>query len=291
MIWKCVMFFDGQSQGWSEELFHRDSQSSANLVAPAFEVQILKRCAFLGTPFRVMAYRISAYATNAGAIPVNRAHFFLRKDFPGGAGYNVGPAEPGNVGISAVMSDIANATSTRIVCGAPPDQTVTDGGRIDWAAGGVGGLFDAYLAGLGATTGPSPDWGWGAVGLPVAISLKDAAINTDTQGRLTIAPLVIPGSIVAGEYYPARISGVNKGKSAANGQLLIGANEGRTGLVSKETIAVIPVPGTGGQIKVYTQLRTYTQYGTGLKQGYSTKHRRGRPFGLSRGRQKARPRG
>jgi len=291
MIWRCSMYINGLVDGWTESVYHRDSQNNAAQVAGAFETIIAKRVRFLGAPYQVVAYKITSYSTNAGARPAIRSKYFVRKNFP--TPQNTFGAEPGNVGCEVVMQDQAFAVSTRLTFGAPPDECVNIGGQVNRAVvptgapANFGSMVDDYAAALASTTS-APDWGWAAVGTP-----QDRGITSFTplpSGQIAITldnPLIAP--IIVQAVYPARIRGVNRGKSNLNGPLLVSTTN-LTTIGSEEAIAVGP-SNVGGRIKVYPPVRTYTQYGPGgVLALQSVKHVRGRPFGISRGRRPVRPR-
>lgn len=290
MIWRCTMFINGSVDGWSESVYHRDSQANAAAVAGAFEFIINKRVRFLGAPYQVVAYKISAYSTNTGARPAQRSKYFVRKSFPSPA--NTFGAEPGNVGCEIIMVDQTLISSTRLTFGAPPDDCVNVGGRVDRAVVPVGApanfgqMVDDYVLALSSVT-TTPDWGWAAVGTPQDRDIT--AITALVSGQITIAlsaPLIPPITVL--QTYPARIRRVNRGKSNLNGPLLVSVSD-LSLLESLEAIALGP-SNVGGAIKVYPPVRTYTQYGSGTLALQTVKHVRGRPFGISRGRRPVRPR-
>ncbi len=291
MIWRCTMYINGSVDGWSESVYHQDSQNRAAAVAGAFEVIINKRVKFLGAPYRVVAYKITAYSTNAGERPSGRLRYFVRKNFP--SPLNSFGAEPGNVGCEIVMVDQTLALSTNLTFGAPPDDCIDTGGLVNravtplGAVANFGTMVDDYVNALASNVAPAPNWGWAAVGVPQDRDI--ATFTSDTQGRLSLTftvPFAAP--FVANQTYPARIRRVNKGKSNLNGPLLMTLLP--TGaLLSTEAIA-LGMANTGGSVKLYPPVRSYTQYGGGTLALQTTKHVRGRPFGISRGRRPVRPR-
>lgn len=291
MIWRCTMFINGSVDGWSESLYHLDSGNRAPAVAGAFESIISKRVRFLGAPYRVVAYRITAYSTNIGGRPSGRLKYFVRKLFP--TPINSFGAEPGNVGCEIGMVDQTLAVSTRLTFGAPPDDCVNTGGEVNraivpaGAPASFGTMVDDYVAALASNVAPAPNWGWAAVGVPQDRDV--GGFTWDTTGRLVIAPMApFVAPIVSGVTYPARIRGVNGRKSSLNGPLNVTVSD--TGaLVSTVAIGQV-LSHVGGSVKVYPPVRNYTQYGDGTLALQSVKHVRGRPFGISRGRAPVRPR-
>lgn len=291
MIWRCTMFINGSVDGWSESVYHQDSQNRAAAVAGAFETIIQKRARFLGAPYQVVAYKITAYSTNAGARPSGRLRYFVRKQFP--SPMNSFGAEPGNVGCEVVMTDQTLDLSTRLTFGAPPDDCVNTGGIVNraitpaGAPASFGTMVDDYVNALSSVVAPAPNWGWTAVGVPQDRDI--GAFTWDTTGRLVIAPTApFIAPILQGPIYPARIRGVNGRKSSLNGPLNVIISD--TGALVSTVAIGQTLSHVGGKVKVYVPVRSYTQYGSGVLALQSVKHVRGRPFGISRGRAPVRPR-
>lgn len=285
MIWRCTMYINGDVDGWSESVYHRDGQNRAAAVGPAFEQIIAKRVRFLGAPYKVVAYKISAYSTNAGARPAQPAKYFTRKQFPTPG--NSFSAEPGNVGCEINMVDQTLAISTRLTFGAPPDDCVNIGGRVDpavtplGAPANFGTMVADYVNLLSSNVPPVPDWGWSAVGSPQDRKIDLIVANLAGQIVLTPAAPNLVG-LTPGTVYPARIRRINNGKSNLNGPLNVIYNADNT-LLSSVGIA-LGASHIGGFVKVYVPVRQYNQYGGGDLALQSVKHVRGRPFGISRGR-------
>jgi hypothetical protein len=285
MIWRLTMYFSGNNQGWSEEVYHQDAQNSAISVSGYIEQMITKRVAFLPKPYLVHAYRVSAYTLNDGTAAPTGLHFFQRKQFKTSKSATTYLAEPANVALQMLMLNTDQTKSVLLYLGAPPDDAVSAGGVVDPSQANLGADWDNYIAFLTATN-LGINNGWAQVGTPVDAKVASYAFSAD--GLLIITTSAPHGIAVSTKKLPARIRRFNGGKSALNGQLLV-ESTGLSELTSVEKIAALAGQ-TGGFIKVYPQFRSYVQFSVGVKMLQTMKHRRGLPFGSIRGRRPARVR-
>ncbi len=295
MIWRLVYWVNGGTQGWSESTFWSDNQNNPSAFKNQVEALLAKRATMLGNPFQIVAYRVTAYSTNAGARPPGRLKFFKRGAWPNPVNALFG-AEPGNVGVALQMFDQTGGKTTQFTLGGPPDPALDVGGGVVLGQANFGVNADAFISQLTAAGGTGNDqWGWAQVGTPFTSDLA-SILNVSVTGIVTFATAdAIPGTFVHGVKYPGRIAGVNSGRSSFNGQLLVRVvtyTGGPAPVEAWQTVKPIAFAGApiGGHISVYPELRQFVRYNSGNVVLQSVKHRRGKPFGLSRGRKPARAR-
>lgn len=284
---KVTMFFVGRNQGWSEyhmlntqSTIPRDNQALVTALCQ-------KRAQFLGAPYSILGFRIAAYLNN-DTTRANRQSWLVLQNFVSGHPSTTGNAEPADVALLGVGVNNAFEGVSRFFMGAPPDAAVDNGGLVNPGAAGLGTDVGNYFAFLLNPGVQGASFGWGVSGTPADNQIK--AITQVADGRVSIqftAAVALPQ--VHSTFYPARIRQVNQGKSPLNGQCLVQVTA--TDTVTTKEIIGFSTDQTGGFCKIYPQLRQFAPYVALVFQNVVGNHRRGRPFGSSRGRAATRVRG
>jgi hypothetical protein len=277
------MGFAGNGQGWSETHMLSNTALKPGLLVPLMQQVCQKRANFLGSPYAITAFRISKYL-NDDDTRAQRSVAFVKQTFTAPAGGSTGEAEPADVALimRGETDQLPNTNQTWL--GAPPDEAVTNGGKVNTGRAQLGTNWNQYAALL-----ISNRFGWGIS--EVADDLNITGIVQDnTTGRPIIT--VAGNQWVApfpGPWYPARARRINGGRSPLNGQLIvqpIAANEVQT----REVIG-LGLLQSGGFLKVYINTRPFVPYTNLTLELEVGNHKRGRPFGSPRGRAPARVRG
>lgn len=275
MIFRFTVGFSGRSQGWSEIYYIDNAATSPRLLVSLFQAFAQKRADFLGSPYQIVFGRISQYSTAPG-IRAPRKSFPVKQVFSSSHPSLTRGAEPADVSLDALFSNGVASFGAIVKMGAPPDDAVDNGGIVDLGKANLGTDLDNFTAFVIAN-----GFGWNSVGGNYDNEIDSLTQTTD--GRVSIklkAPQSFPP--VATTWYPARIRGLNQGKSILNRQVLVTQTALDT-VETKERIA-FQLPQVGGAIKLYNQIGTFQAadaVDVALEVG---NHRRGRPFGTSPGR-------
>lgn len=280
MIYRVLFGFEGKGEGWTENHMLRSDVTLARNLRLMLQNVAQKRANFLGRPFTLNAVRCSAYLLNNG-LRAPKNHFFRRLNFTSQTPSVTGDAEPGNVClIHRGFTDlVGNQNSTFL--GAPPDEAVNFGGNVIFANAGLQSSLDAYEAALKGDG--TYAFGWGYSPEPEDYAITDVAQEPDGTVILTLGRnFVVPTP--TGPFYPARIRGLNNGKSPLNGQVLVRPiGPGLNTVQTKEQIAFV-LAQVNGHIKVYQPTRPFLPYTDFLTDFTTGEHKRGKPFGSPRGR-------
>jgi hypothetical protein len=286
-IFRITMGFTGNNQGWSEYHAANVSAATPRALIPLATALCQKRAQFLGAPYSIFGFRIQNYVGADGNL--SKGSWFQKGIFQTTHPSVTGAAEPGDVAAIGIGSNPANQFPARFFMGAPPDAAVDLGGQIQPGKGGFGtDCMQDYFNFLTAPVVQGAQFGWLVSGTPVDNEIVSITQNTD--GQLVIlftAAVGLPGKHSV--YYPARIRGVNNGRSPCNGQCLVTVTGANT-VTTKEVIA-FSANQVGGFCKIYQQQKSFAQYVNIDINFLVGNHRRGRPFDTSRGRAPARVRG
>lgn len=280
MIYRVVLGFEGKGEGWTENHELSSSITLARNLRAVVENVAQKRANFLGKPFSVNAIRISAYLNDDGTRAAKN-HFFRRLNFTSGNPTVTGDAEPGNVCLihRGFTTAVGNQNSTFL--GAPPDESVNFGGNVIFGAAGLATALAAYESALKGDG--TYAFGWGYSPTPDDYAITNVSQETDGTVILTLdRDFVVPTPNAP--FYPARIRGLNNGKSPLNGQVLVRPiGPGTTTVQTKEQIAFV-MDQVNGHIKVYKATRPFLPYTDFITDFTTGRHKRGKPFGSPRGR-------
>jgi len=281
-IYRALLGFAGNNQGWTEIHQLRSTETRPRLLKSLMQSMAQKRADFLGTPYAVNAFRVSAYLNDDGT-RAPRASFFIRQTFTTSTPPSSKPAEPGDVALIARGTTTDKGNQNTTFWGAPPDAAVDRGGNVILGNANLQTDTDNYIGFLIAN-----GFGWGESGAPADNEIKTITQNID--GTVTFqfkANVLLPAQHTI--YYPARVRGINKGHSPLCGACnvtVIDADKVRT----QEVIA-FSTSQVGGFVKIYPQLRQFLPYFAIDVELIVGNHKRGRPFGSTRGRAPARVRG
>ncbi len=290
MIYKILFGFEGNNQGWAETHSMLNGDPNPNNLKPTLRDIAQKRANMLGAPFAINTIRIAKfYDEIAGARA--RGAALVKETFTSSNPGLTGPAEPADVALIAVgqpnVTDPAkarfNGNRNQTFIGAPPDDSVTQGGNVLLGAAGLGAAFGSWRSAVIAA-----NLGWLAVDRADDVPIDAIDQLTDGTVSITLKRAIIP-AFVAGQLRTIRVRGVNGGRTPIPGQLL-GYFSNNTTFISADIIG-IPTPQIGGNIRVYTTVPVHLSYlaiELNLRTG---QHDRGRPFGSPRGRQRRRVRG
>lgn len=282
-IYRFTMGFAGLNQGWSETHQWNATATRATDLIVAAQTICQKRANLLGSPFFIVAFRISKYLDGPAGPRSARAVAFVKQRFSKSSSSGTGPAEPADVALIMRGSTNPGDQVNQTFLGAPSDAAVSDGGAVDTGMGNLGANFNAYAQALIAA-----QFGWG-----ISTTEKDLQINGVTSlanGRVEIT--VPAGTFVGpfpGKFVPGRIRQVNAGHSPLNGQVIVQPTAADK-LVTREVIG-LALDQEGGFIRVYSGFRPYVPYTALTLELEVGNHKRGRPFGSPAGRQKNRVRG
>ncbi len=280
MIYRVTFGFEGKGEGWTENHQLRSEVALARNLRVLLQTVAQKRANFLGAPFTVNAVRCSAYLTNAGTrAPKN--HFFRRLNFTTGTPTQTGDAEPGNVCLihRGFTDNVGNQNSTFL--GSPPDGAVNFGGNVILANNNLGTALVEYENALKGDQ--TYAFGWGESGTPTDYEINDLEQSPDGSVVITLNNPFVPTGPVA-PWYPARIRGLNAGKSPLNGQVLVRAvGPDPNQIQTKEQIAFV-LQQVNGHVKVYPAARAFLPYTDFITDFTTGRHKRGKPFGSPRGR-------
>ena len=295
-IYRVTFSFSGGGEGWTET--HQIQQTDPNIdnwKNIALNVATM-RAEMLGDPFYIYSVRIAAYENDDGTKA--RRSVRLYKGPPGGR--NVGwysslfgkknnGAEPSVVALQAIgyASPAADAlyrgNSNQTFLGGPQDDAVDNDGGVFPAKTNLAAAFPMWAASLKLGA-----FGWGASVQRQTLPLQTIVQSAGTSGTVTLTPAANV-TVPFGKWYPARISGVNLGRSPLNGQAIVYAKDATT-LITKEVIG-IPTTQTGGQIVIYDPLTKFIPYGQIELQLRTVKHKRGKSPEARPGRARKRIRG
>lgn len=289
MIYRVTFGFEGLGQGWSETHAVQNASENPQDLAPAAVNIAQKRVTFLGREFSINAIRISRYSDD-GATTRARGVWLIKQTISNPIQTVAQAAEPAVVALLANGSTAAGlappafvANVNRTFCGAPPDDAVDNGGAVNLGKANLGNNFNQWAAAL-----LQARYGW-----LVSSQLADLSINTISQNvngtvEITVNG-VVPGTIVAGKTYPARIRRVNNGTSPLNGPLNLTYVGGQ--VFNTQEIIGLAIAQTGGFAKVYSAISPFAGFANVTPQLVVGKHQRGRPFGSTPGRARRRIRG
>lgn len=288
MIYRITFGFSGMGVGWSETHAMLSALPNPIDLMPTLADIATKRVQFLGREFSIIAIRASRYATDGGLR--TRGSNILKRVFTNSVTTKSAAAEPSAVALicrgAAQTSQIPtpfDSNSNQTFLGAPLDVSVDNAGVVDPGAGGLGAAFAAWRTAMLNTS-----IGWLASDTILNTGLD--AIAQAASGRVTLTTHDNSvGPLVLGQFYKALIRSVNSGHSPLNGQVIVQAT-GAKELTTKEIIG-IPTAQSGGFIRVYRQVQPFVDYGDLTLNGIVGKHKRGRPFGSTPGRARARIRG
>jgi hypothetical protein len=274
-VYRVLLGFAGNNQGWSETHQLRTTEVTPRNLRPLLTSWAQKRADFLGSPYVVNAFRASAYANDDGT-RATRNSYFIKQQFSTSHASLTRGAEPGDVALIARGNSTGIGTQNTTFLGAPPDFAVDNGGVVSLGNANLGTDLTAYYDFLVAN-----GFGWGLSGTPADNQIMSVTQNIDaTVSFKFTAPVNLP--TVHTTYYPIRVRSINNGHSPLNGAwtgTVIASDTIRT----KEKLA-FATDQVGGFVKIYQAVRSfvpYVQIDTELLVG---NHKRGRPFGSSRGR-------
>ena len=292
-VYRCLWNFVGNGEGWTESHFLKTTQQTPKACLSSCQAVARNRVQFLGTPFFINAIRISNYANDDGT-KARRGSFLTKQVFRQTGSALQFPAEPSVVALQVRgFPDItvapaqfwANENTT--LCGGPQDDAVNNAGEVNPAATNLGAAFVSWVASLKNT-----DVG-GAFGWAAATQLVDAPILGITQGvNGTVTYTFAAGdlaSLTPKLVYPARVRGVNNGRSPLNIPCNVVLSSATT-LTTKEVIA-FALAQDQGAIKVYRQTGTFLPYGDLILDLSTGKHKRNQGFLRHPGRRKDQIRG
>lgn len=288
MIYRVTFGFSGMGTGWAETHACLSGLNSPRDLGPTMNDIAAKRVQMLGREFSIVAVRIARYATDAG---VRQRGVYLSKTlFTNSVTTASAAAEPASVALlirgSALISLINpqfNANQNQTFLGAPLDVCVDNAGVVYAGKGGLGAAFASWRSAMIAA-----NMGW-----LVSDTIVDAGTSNWLQNpngtvsfKVDVAnfpPLVI------GQWYKARVRGVNGGASPLNSEVIVQA--GAEGTLTTREVIGLGLAQAGGFIRVYRQVSPFVSYGDLQLGELVGKHKRGRPFGSSPGRARKRIRG
>lgn len=290
MIYRITFGFAGKNQGWAETWACKNSSANPVDLLPLVGDAAQKRANFLGSPYRLVGLRIAKFYDDVNNRRA-RGSIFNKVNYAAVNPTAVGPAEPADVAVlvrgtlnvlDPALAEYAGRSNQHFL-GAPPDGAVSDGGDVDTGKNLLGTGLGAYFSLLTAN-----GFGWLAVTQTMNAQIGSFTQNPDGTVTITMQQDRTDG---APNYtqIPIRVRAVNRGQSPMNGALL-GYWTGTKTFVTREIIG-IPTPQVGGWLRTYRAVPQFVPMTGYLVENVVADHKRGRPFGSSRGRQKARARG
>lgn len=281
MIYKVTQYYRGGSQGWSEGYAFLNASPNPGDIAPTVEAIANARVKMLGREFECHYIRIARYATDAGVR--SKGKFGIKKSFKNPNQTAAYAAEPADVayivnGFPSIgqVPSAFDGNENQLFLGAPVDQCVDNAGKVSTDKAGLLAAFGDW-ANLMRTTSA----GWLADTI-----IGDTHITTITQLGDGTVELVLDATgfapLTVGKYYRARVRRVNNGKSPLNNEWVVRATGAAT-VRTTEQIGINP-SSSGGLVKVYKPVKDFVDFGNLVLQLEVGNHKRGRPFGTTRGR-------
>lgn len=287
MIYRLTFGFAGGNQGWSETHAMQQPSADPTTLLPLIANLAQARANFLGAPFAVNAVRIAKFFDETIGQRV-KGSFLLKQNFTTVNPNLVGGAEPGEVALignwapnttdPALAPFAGHQSETHF--GAPPDLAVNNGGIVDQGQAGLGLFVGSFRAAMIAA-----NTGWLALARAADTQILKIAQNLDGTITITLVAPPVPAPAI-GVMQTVRTRGINKGNTPIPGQLR-GTFATNTTFVSAVPIG-IPTPQIGGFVRTYTPNPTFLPYLGMVLEGVAGNHKRGRPFGSSRGRRRVR---
>lgn len=287
MFYRLQMAINGIQWGWWETHFFTSTITVPNQFDQMLGQIAQLRANMLGAPFAVVYARVSQYSAD-NTTRTQRGTYGIKLNLTDATGLS-GAAEPGTVAL-LVKGFAANLNIwDQFWLGAPPDGAVDQGGRVVLGNNGLGPNFTKYANFLTGNNQFGINFGWGAVGSP-----QDYVIQSFTQNAGDGTVNIVTSQNIVGYpasnivFWPARIRGVNRGRSVLNGYCTVQ----QVGVKTFQTLEQISFGAISsvGKIKVYPPVRTFTPYNLLIPQPIVGEHRRGRPIGFTRGRAPAKVR-
>jgi hypothetical protein len=288
-IYRVLFGFSGANQGWTEVHAINASASSAPAVLPLTVPVAQARAAMLGSPFVLNGTRVSIYS-DGGSPPkrVARGPILDKRIYSNAGGPAAGaPAEPYPVQlqaqgfVSAPAPPGITSTENWTYLGGPPDDCVTNAGQVLPDKLGLAASFNQWKAAM-----IQNNFGWLGV-LKIGNKIPITSITNLGSGQIeyVVADSNVP-PIVSGTYN-VRVSGVNGGRSPANGAYIVDYDATKHSAITREQVAFALLQ-SGGMIQFYAQCNQFIPYANLVLAAQTIKHKRGRPFLSAPGRARRR---
>ena len=288
--WRVLFLFEGLHDGWSEgHVFDANTTNGNDLVQPMKNIMV-KRALMLGNEYRGIGMRIRLVQDQLGN-PVKRAAKPVLQQFlASGAADNAG--DPDFVACLGVGSDVTGQHSTRVFLGGIPDATSGAGGTVNGALPVSNAYLPAFTNWAAALAGQTLGQGGpiipGYFRFPIITTLQvtNYVSSVDDVVTYTVGPGDVDPTLI-GTILKARVSRLNNSRSLLNREQLVFISGVNT-ITTMQSRAAGKFTGIG-QMILYPTIPSFVAVTDWQLSAQVARHKRGRPFSRSRGRQPALP--